>query len=86
MRIWRFWFSTLVLSSQYNPPWFIELLMTALAMVLLVRWGVTDDKLHNWPFMVLSSSFAIGAATSISVRELITPHPILACCQWLLRC
>lgn len=30
IRRWNFWWQTLVLSTQYNPPQFIELLMLML--------------------------------------------------------
>jgi hypothetical protein len=73
MRLWQFWWRTLVLSTQYNPPEFVELMMTSLTMALLVSWEYT----HQWPYLVLSSSFAIGAAISMWVREMIVPshHP-----------
>lgn len=48
-------------------------MMTSLTMALLVSWEYT----HQWPYLVLSSSFAIGAASSMWVREMIVPshHP-----------
>jgi hypothetical protein len=60
-----------VLSSQYNPPEFVEHLMMLLAMALSVAWGLTDE----WPYLVLSSSYAIGAAISMWVRQLLLPLP-----------
>ena len=69
MRLWQFWWRSLVLSTQYNPPEFVELMMTSLTMALLMSWEFT----RLWPYLVLSSSFAIGAATSMWVRELILP-------------
>ncbi|MBV9385972.1 MAG: hypothetical protein JOZ78_06050 [Chroococcidiopsidaceae cyanobacterium CP_BM_ER_R8_30] len=69
MRPWQFWMNTLVLSSQQNPPRFIELLMLLLAMVLLGIWQFLPD----WPFLVLSLSYVVGAATSILVRETCLP-------------
>ena len=69
MRLWQFWWRSLVLSTQYNPPEFVELMMTSLTMALLMSWEFT----RQWPYLVLSSSFAIGAATSMWVRELILP-------------
>ncbi|HEY9668305.1 MAG TPA: hypothetical protein V6C91_15955 [Coleofasciculaceae cyanobacterium] len=71
MRLWQFWWRTLILSTQYNPPEFVELLMTSLTMALLVSWGFT----HAWPYLALSSSLAIGAAVSMWVREIIRPSP-----------
>lgn len=69
MRLWQFWWRTLVLSTQYNPPEFVELMMTSLAMALLATWGYTSD----WPYLVLSSSFAMGAAVSMWVRGTTMP-------------
>jgi multisubunit Na+/H+ antiporter MnhE subunit len=71
MRLWQFWWRTLVLSTQYNPPEFVELMMTSLTMALLVSWKFTNA----WPYLVLSSSFAIGAAVSMWIREMIIPSP-----------
>lgn len=50
-------------------------MMTSLTMALLVSWKFTQQ----WPYLVLSSSFAIGAAVSMWVREAIVPsaHPRL---------
>jgi hypothetical protein len=71
MRIWEFWWRTLVFSTQYNPPVFVELVMLLLTMALLLIWGFFPD----WPYLVLSSSLAIGAAGSMWVRESIIPSP-----------
>jgi multisubunit Na+/H+ antiporter MnhE subunit len=71
MRLWQFWWRTLILSTQYNPPEFIELMMTSLTMALLVSWEFT----HHWAYLVLSSSFAIGAAVSMWIREMMIPSP-----------
>ena len=69
MRFWRLWINTLIFSSQYNPPWFIEWLMLFMAMVLFAIWGITQQ----WPYMVLCLSYAIGASISMIVREAIAP-------------
>lgn len=73
MSIWQHWWSTIVLINQRYPSWFVELLMVALASILLLVWGET----HQWPYLVLSLSYAIGCAMSILVREAVTPshHP-----------
>lgn len=71
MRLWDFWWRSLVFSTQYNPPEFVELMMTSLTMALLVSWEFT----HAWPYLVLSSSLAFGAAVSMWVRETIAPSP-----------
>lgn len=67
MRIWRFWWRTLV----YNPPIFIELLMTALAFFFVALWNTTNC----WPYLVLSFSYVMGACMSTLVREMITTSP-----------
>ena len=77
MRTWRFWLNTLILSSQYNPPRFVELLMLLLALTLLGIWSITP----NWPYLVLSLSFVIGASISILVREAIAPSPQMRATQ-----
>lgn len=72
MTIWRFWLNTLILSSQYNPPRFVELLMLLLAITLLAIWQIVPAE---WPYLVLSLSYVIGASISILVREAIAPSP-----------
>lgn len=71
MRFWNFWLNTLILSSQYNPPRFIEMVMVLLALVLLIIWTFIPDM----PYMVLGWSFVVGASISILVREAIAPSP-----------
>lgn len=68
MRLWNFWVNTLILSSQYNPPRFIELLMLTLAIALLIIATIVPEK----PYLVLGLSFVLGASTSILVRELMS--------------
>ncbi len=43
--------------------------MLLLAMLLLLIWGITDQ----WPYLVLSLSYVIGASMSILVREAQVP-------------
>jgi hypothetical protein len=69
MRAWQFWWRTLVLSTQSNPPEFVEHLMIVGTLILGMRWMLTDE----WAYLVLSSSFAIGAAVSMWVRETMMP-------------
>jgi uncharacterized membrane protein (DUF373 family) len=69
MRIWRFWWNTLIVSSQHNPPQFVEILMLWLALVLLGIWSITP----YWPYLVLSLSYVVGASISLLVREAIAP-------------
>ncbi|MBD2447125.1 hypothetical protein H6G76_08080 [Nostoc sp. FACHB-152] len=71
MRFWRFWLDSIIVSSAYNPPSFIEGVMLLLAMIVLAIWGIT----HELPYMILCLSYAIGAAISILVREAIAPSP-----------
>jgi len=71
MRIWHFWLSTFILSSQQNPPRFVELLMLLLAMTLLGIWQIVP----SWPYLVLSLSYVVGASISILVRETFLPSP-----------
>lgn len=71
MTMWRFWLNTLVLSSQYNPPRFVELLMLLLAILLLGIWQITP----YWPYLALSLSYVVGASLSILVREALAPSP-----------
>jgi hypothetical protein len=77
MRLWQFWWRTLVLSAQYNPPQFVEHLMIVLMFALGARWilGFLGMLTDDWQYLVLSSSFALGAAISMLVRELIIPSP-----------
>lgn len=71
MRPWQFWLDTLILSTQHNPPRFVELVMLTLAMMLLGIWSVTGQ----WPYLVLSLSYIIGSSFSILVREYLGPRP-----------
>lgn len=71
MTIWRFWFHTLISSSQYNPPRFVELLMLLLAVALLGIWQI----IPSWPYLALSLSYIVGSSLSILVREAIAPSP-----------
>ena len=77
MTIWRFWFQAFILSSQYNPPRFVELLMLLLAITLLGIWQITP----SWPYLALSLSYIIGASLSILVREAIAPSPQIRATQ-----
>ncbi|MCG5056885.1 MAG: hypothetical protein KA714_02420 [Limnoraphis sp. WC205] len=70
MRLWRFWWQTLVLSTQYNPPQFVEVVMLMLAIILLGFWSLTGDL----PYLVLCLSYVVGSSTSMLVRVAITPQ------------
>ena len=69
IRHWRFWWNTLFLASQYNPPQFVEGLMLLLALLLLGVWSITP----NWPYEALAWSYLIGVSASMWVREAIAP-------------
>jgi len=50
--------------------------MLLLAIALLLFWGASDivwGFSKGWPYLVLSLSFAIGAAVSTLVREALIP-------------
>lgn len=68
----QFCWRTLVFSTQQNPPESIEHLMVLLTLALGLNWVFQPDDL---PYLVLSSSFAIGAAASMWVREAFVPSP-----------
>jgi hypothetical protein len=69
----RNWLNTIIRSSQQNPARFVECLMLLLATSLVILW-MMPLKLHaSWAYLVLSSSYTIGAAASIWVRESIEP-------------
>jgi uncharacterized membrane protein (DUF373 family) len=71
MQYWQFWLNSFILSSQYNPPRFIELLMLTVAIVMLGIATLIPDR----PYMVLGLSLIVGASISILVREAIAPSP-----------
>lgn len=72
------WWNGLLLAAEANPPQFVELLMLVLAILLLLIWGSTDllwGIKKGWPYLVLSLSYAVGAAISTLVREALIPSP-----------
>ncbi|NJL09264.1 MAG: hypothetical protein HC908_00615 [Calothrix sp. SM1_7_51] len=69
MRTFRFWLNTLFLFSRYDPPRFIEFVMTLLAIIMLVVWTLNPER----PYMVLGWSLVVGSSFSILVREAIAP-------------
>jgi hypothetical protein len=70
MRTWHFWINTLILSSEYHPHRFVELLMLTLAIAMLAVSIIIPDP----PYIILGLSFVVGASTSILVREAMSPH------------
>ncbi|MBW4561609.1 MAG: hypothetical protein KME32_10730 [Mojavia pulchra JT2-VF2] len=71
MRFWNFWLNSFILSSQYNPPRFVELIMLMLAIAMLVVATISPER----PYMILGLSLVVGASISILVREAIAPSP-----------
>ncbi|MBW4676694.1 MAG: hypothetical protein KME52_22590 [Desmonostoc geniculatum HA4340-LM1] len=71
MRFWYFWFNSFIVSSQYNPPRFVELLMLFLAIAMLAIATILPDR----PYLILGLSLVVGASISILVREAIAPSP-----------
>ena len=71
MRFWSFWFNSFILSSQYNPPRFVELFMLLLAIAMLGIASILPDR----PYLILGLSLVVGASISILVREAIAPSP-----------
>ena len=69
MRLWQFWWNSLFLSTQYDPPRFVEVIMLLLAIALLGLWGITE----RWPYLGLSLSYVISSSVSVIVRESMTP-------------
>src|SRR5919202_3761483 len=69
MRYWNWWWRSLIFSIQYEPPGFVEYLMMSFALGLGMKWFFSPE----WPYLVLSSSFVIGSAISMWVRELMMP-------------
>ncbi|BAY93459.1 hypothetical protein NIES37_09480 [Tolypothrix tenuis PCC 7101] len=72
MRFWHFWLNSFIVSSQYNPPRFVELLMLMLAIAML---GMATILPESPPYLVLGLSLVVGASISILVREAIAPSP-----------
>lgn len=70
MQTLRYWFSTILLISQYNPYELIENLMLTLAAIMIIVSIIFPDQK---PYIALGLSFAIGGAMSILVRQAITP-------------
>jgi|JI102314DRNA_FD_contig_71_305127_length_3138_multi_4_in_0_out_0_4 hypothetical protein len=65
----RFQWQNIILFIQSEPPRLIELIMLTLTIILGICW-LTN---YHWPYLVLSVSYAVGSATSIWIRELISP-------------
>ena len=70
MQTLRYWFSTFVLISQHNPHEFIENVMLAIAMIMIIASMIFPAQK---PYIALGLSFAIGSAMSILVRQATTP-------------
>ncbi|ELR99123.1 hypothetical protein [Gloeocapsa sp. PCC 73106] len=57
--------------SNFYPFGLIEVLMLSLAIGLLLVWGITPQ----WPYLVLSLSYALGASLSVLIRNSLAPYP-----------
>lgn len=69
MQRWQIWCDRFLRFSQDRAPRFVQLLMLNLACGLLVLWTLTQ----SWPYLVLSLSYAIGAAISVLMEEACRP-------------
>lgn len=70
IRTWRFWWNTLILACQQNPPQFVELVMLLLAIALLGTWLITP----HWSYLVLAWSYVVGVSALMWVRSLLVPN------------
>lgn len=66
MRRWQYFWYTLGVVGQENPPQLIETLMLGLSMGLFVVWAFHTEAL---PFLLLGLIYTVGACASILVRE-----------------
>ncbi len=71
MRVWLLGYHTLRASLENNPLQFLDLVMSLSAVIWLTVWLIEP----YWPFLVLGSSYAIGLALMVLVREGIAPSP-----------
>ncbi len=65
----RFWWNTLILACEQNPPQFVELVMLLLAVILLGTWLMTP----HWSYLVLAWSYVVGVSASMWVRSHLSP-------------
>lgn len=71
----RFWLQTFVLAGRENPPRFVEMFMLLLSLCLLVFLFLFWENSQQWPYLVLSLSYGIGASSSLLVREAFSRSP-----------
>jgi hypothetical protein len=64
------WLNTLIISSQYDPPRFIEFVMVVCAGAALIASILFPQ---HQPYFVLCLSLVLGLSISILVREAIAP-------------
>lgn len=73
MRLWQNLGDMISQLSQPDPPRFVALVLLNLALValFLVALGGAPD----WPYLILSLSYAFGAAATYLVKEAVIPSP-----------
>lgn len=69
MRFWQRWYNNLQRACQQNPPRVVEAIMLILAIVLLLFLIFTWQGLEQWPYLILSLCYCLGASVSLLVRE-----------------
>ncbi|WP_242032837.1 hypothetical protein [Oscillatoria sp. FACHB-1406] len=70
MRLWRLSWQSVLRLSQEHPPRFVESFMLFLASALLLVLALIWHSWQQWPYIVLSLSYSIGASISLVVREI----------------
>lgn len=69
MRFWQRWYNNLQQACQQNPPRVVEAIMLILAILLLLFLILTWQGLEQWPYLILSLCYCLGASVSLLVRE-----------------
>lgn len=69
MRFWQRWYNNFQQACQQNPPRVVEAIMLILAIGLLLFLIFTWQGLEQWPYLILSLCYCLGASVSLLVRE-----------------
>ncbi len=64
------WLNILIVSSQYDPPRFVEFVMVVCAIFALIASILFPQ---DQPYFLLCLSLVLGLSISILVREAIVP-------------
>jgi hypothetical protein len=64
------WLNTLIFSSRYDPPRFVEFVMVVCAIAALIASILFPQ--HE-PYFILCLSLVLGLSISILVREAVAP-------------